>query len=131
MPLRLLVALAIGGVALAIGLNYVYDYGVALNKHLKIEEFNPEVIYDGRENKIHFKIMDQSENPVKNANVMIIPEYDGDKVISGKTEENGEVTLYFTPSLPKDQYEGYLTIYVIANDYPHYEARNLIKVVRK
>lgn len=131
MPIRLMVALVVGGAAIAIGLNYVYNQEGAINKYLKLENFHPEIVYTDKVNTIYFKVVDQSNMPVKDATVIIIPEYRGGKSANGITDGKGEVNINIKPELSKNEYEGYLTVHIIANGYPDYEARNLIKVVRE
>jgi len=123
LPLKMVVSIVIGGVALSTVL-YFLSTQCIYPKELDVQ-WNPLVIENEKINEIQIRVRSDGK-AVEGANVVISGL---GNAASGKTNENGEATLYFTPHM-KGRNEGYVDIYVNAGRcYKKFHQENAIKVV--
>ena len=125
LPLKMVVSIVIGGVALS-AVFYFLSSQCIYPKELDVQ-WSPLVIENEKMNKIQVKVRSDGK-AVEGANVVISGLGNAS---SGKTNENGQATLYFTPHM-KERNEGYVDIYVNAGRcYKKFHRENAIKVVEK
>jgi len=125
LPLRMVVSIIVGGAALATVL-YFLSSSCIFPKELDVE-WKPIVIENEKRNEIKVSVYADGK-AVGGAEVVI---HGLGNASYGKTDGNGEITLYFTPHM-KGRNEGYVEIRVTAGGcYKRFVEENAIKVVEK
>ena len=123
LPLRMVVSIIVGGVALSTVL-YFLSSSCIMPKELEVT-WKPIVISNEKKNEITVSVFADGK-AVRGAEVII---HGLGNASYGKTGKNGNVTLYFTPHM-KGKNEGYVDIRVTAQGcYKSFEEEDAIKVV--
>jgi len=126
LPMRMVVTLVIGGVALG-SVTYYLTSNCWSPENIQVS-WSPEVLNEGS-NTLEVKVADGHGKPIKNAIVTVVGL---GTASSNKTGSNGEVRLHINPILPKYRNEGYLSIQVKAGGcYRDFTQSDAIKVVKR
>ncbi len=125
LPLRMVVTIVIGGVALATILSFILQ-PCLFPSDLQVS-WQPSVIESDMEEKISVEVKNSRGNPISGATVLI----SGLGTASvNKTNAHGKTTLYIKATLPQYRKEGYLNIRVtVGGCYKKFYQENAIKVV--
>ncbi len=123
LPLRLVVAIAIGGTALALVVGYIETTKLPPSLLVSWDKNTYEIGDDGKIT-IEVTVKDEKNNLIDNAQVVI---YGLGDVGSGKTV-NGKTTISLSPHFREN--EGYLNIEVKAAGYKPYKGEEEIRVVK-
>jgi len=125
LPLKMVVSIVIGGVALSAVLYFLSSQCI-YPRELDVQ-WDPLVIENEKTSEIQVEVKSDGK-AIERANIVIIGLGNAS---SGKTDENGQATLYFTPHM-KGRSEGYVSIRVTAGRcYKTFVEKNAIKVVEK
>ncbi|HEC91622.1 MAG TPA: hypothetical protein ENI51_01290, partial [Candidatus Atribacteria bacterium] len=125
LPLRFVVTIIVGSVALSAVVGYTL-LNVHPHKTLDVS-LNTLEIEEGLGKKIDITVTSHG-NPIKGATVVCTGCGDA---ASGKTDENGKVTLYMDIVLPQNgRYENFLDLIVDAKGYDEFKEENYIRVVK-
>ncbi len=128
LPLRLLITLIIGGIALATVLAYMFS-PCLFKKNLQVC-WDKYKINAGEKAAISVTVLNDKGNPIKGATVLI--KGFGNATVD-KTDKKGGVTLYIKISKDAlgDRNEGYLELVVDAgNCYRKFKEEEAIKVIK-
>ncbi len=125
LPMRMVVAIVIGGAVLGIIIYYLT--GQCFFPQTLQVSWQPTVIKEG-EQKIEVIVKDENGDAIKNAVVTITGLKTAD---SNKTGSNGKAYLEINPVLPSYRNEGYLDIKVTAGGcYKKFVQEDAIKVIK-
>ncbi|RLF64389.1 MAG: hypothetical protein DRN33_02300 [Thermoplasmata archaeon] len=125
LPMRMVVTLIVGGIALG-SVTYYITSNCWTAENIRVE-WKPDVLIEGNAD-LEVKVMDENGKPIKNAVVTVT----GLKTAaSNRTGEDGETFLHINPVLPDYRNEGYLNIEVKTGKcYRNFVQTDAIKVIR-
>lgn len=126
LPLRLIVTIVIGGVALTTVLAFLFS-PCLFKKDLQVCWDTYKIKAD-EETTITVSVLDEKGKPVRGATVLL--KGLGNATVN-QTNETGRVELTIKVTLPEERHEGYLELIVDAgNCYEKFREEEAIKVVR-
>lgn len=117
LPIRLVIALVVGVAAMAFMMNMISGMGQPGQNELSVSAGTQVIPSTGT--SVDFTVTDDTGEPVPDAKVMIksgTAEIDGSPIVSGETDEGGEVTgVSVNPSIDwrSDQDQGTLKVQVV------------------
>ena len=130
LPMRLIVSIVIGSVALIAILSFILNPCLFPSKMIVSVDSMVNEIPTGNVSadfNFTFSIIDREGHSIHNANI-IIKGLGG--IGSGSTNENGETTIQISVELKDGQYEGYLDVSAKAACYETFSQNDMIKIVK-